>query len=79
MKCPYCGKVDNKVIDSRLSKDKYEIRRRRQCLECTRRFTTYEKTEDIQHNYFDTAAMLLLFFSRARDCSGYIHGAGNTS
>lgn len=47
MKCPYCGKVENKVIDSRLSKDKYEIRRRRQCLECTRRFTTYEKTEDI--------------------------------
>lgn len=47
MKCPYCGKVDNKVIDSRLSKDKYEIRRRRECLLCSRRFTTYEKTEEI--------------------------------
>ncbi len=47
MKCPFCSKVDNKVIDSRLSKDKSEIRRRRECLECSRRFTTYEHIEDI--------------------------------
>ncbi len=47
MKCPYCGEVDNKVIDSRLSKDGRAIRRRRECIECSRRFTTYEKIEDV--------------------------------
>jgi transcriptional repressor NrdR len=47
MKCPYCGEVDNKVIDSRLSKDGHVIRRRRECVLCTRRFTTYEHIEEI--------------------------------
>jgi transcriptional repressor NrdR len=47
MKCPYCAKIDNKVIDSRLSKDGRSIRRRRECLGCERRFTTYEKLEDV--------------------------------
>jgi transcriptional repressor NrdR len=47
MKCPYCTKIDNKVIDSRLSKDGRTIRRRRECVACGRRFTTYEKLEDI--------------------------------
>ncbi|MDF1593625.1 MAG: transcriptional regulator NrdR [Desulfobacterales bacterium] len=47
MKCPYCAEVDNKVIDSRLSKDGNVIRRRRECLLCTRRFTTYEHIEEI--------------------------------
>ncbi len=47
MKCPFCTKIDNKVIDSRLSKDGRTIRRRRECLECKRRFTTYEKLEDV--------------------------------
>ena len=47
MKCPYCTKINNKVIDSRLSKDGRMIRRRRECLECGRRFTTYEKLEDV--------------------------------
>ena len=47
MKCPYCTKIDNKVIDSRLSKDGRTIRRRRECLACSRRFTTYEKLEDV--------------------------------
>jgi len=47
MKCPYCAKVDNKVIDSRLSKDGRTIRRRRECVECGRRFTTYEKLEEV--------------------------------
>jgi len=46
MKCPFCGDVNNKVIDSRLSKDATVIRRRRECIECTRRFTTYEQIED---------------------------------
>lgn len=47
MICPYCGKIGNKVIDSRLSKDARTIRRRRECIACGRRFTTYEKLEDI--------------------------------
>ena len=47
MKCPYCTKINNKVIDSRLSKDGRTIRRRRECIECNRRFTTYEKLEEV--------------------------------
>ncbi len=47
MKCPFCGEIDNRVIDSRLSKDGTVIRRRRECLECGRRFTTYERVEEI--------------------------------
>ena len=47
MKCPFCGEIDNKVIDSRLSKDGDVIRRRRECLVCSRRFTTYEHIEEI--------------------------------
>ena len=47
MKCPFCRETDNKVIDSRLSKDGNEIRRRRECLVCERRFTTYEHIEKI--------------------------------
>jgi len=47
MKCPYCTTINNRVIDSRLSKDGRMIRRRRECLECGRRFTTYEKLEDV--------------------------------
>jgi transcriptional repressor NrdR len=47
MKCPYCRENNNKVIDSRLSKDGNAIRRRRECITCERRFTTYEHIEDI--------------------------------
>lgn len=47
MKCPFCGESEDKVIDSRSSKDGNEIRRRRECLECGRRFTTYERIEEI--------------------------------
>ena len=45
MKCPYCGFTDSKVIDSRPAEDGASIRRRRECLECMRRFTTYETVE----------------------------------
>lgn len=45
MKCPYCGHLDNRVIDSRINKDKTIIRRRRACGSCQRRFTTYERIE----------------------------------
>ncbi len=46
MKCPFCGESEDKVIDSRLSRDGLEIRRRRECIECGRRFTTYERIEE---------------------------------
>ena len=45
MKCPYCDHLDNKVIDSRLNKDKTITRRRRVCMHCNKRFTTYERIE----------------------------------
>jgi len=47
MKCPFCGEINNKLIDSRLSKDGNVIRRRRECIVCSRRFTTYEHIEEI--------------------------------
>ncbi len=45
MKCPYCEHLDNKVIDSRLNKEATITRRRRECLSCAKRFTTYERLE----------------------------------
>ena len=45
MKCPFCNASDTKVIDSRPADDNSSIRRRRQCEQCGRRFTTYEKLE----------------------------------
>ncbi len=45
MKCPYCGHLDNKVVDSRLNKESTITRRRRKCEACERRFTTYERLE----------------------------------
>ncbi len=45
MKCPYCSHLDNRVIDSRLNKDKTITRRRRICANCEQRFTTYERIE----------------------------------
>ncbi|UCC40334.1 MAG: transcriptional regulator NrdR [Candidatus Aminicenantes bacterium] len=47
MKCPYCEHSESKVIDSRESKNGFCIRRRRECLSCAKRFTTYEKIEEI--------------------------------
>ena len=47
MKCRYCSGTDSKVIDSRPTEDGSAIRRRRECLSCGKRFTTYEKIEDL--------------------------------
>ncbi|HEY3452215.1 MAG TPA: transcriptional regulator NrdR [Myxococcales bacterium] len=47
MRCPFCKKTENKVIDSRLSHEGHVIRRRRECLDCGRRFTTYERVEEM--------------------------------
>ncbi len=49
MRCSYCGFLESKVIDSRESKKGISIRRRRECLSCHRRFTTYEKIEEIPY------------------------------
>jgi transcriptional repressor NrdR len=47
MKCPYCGFVEDKVIDSRPTEENAAIRRRRECSKCMKRFTTYEKVESV--------------------------------
>lgn len=47
MKCPFCGGEESKVVDSRATEDDGAIRRRRECLKCNKRYTTYEKIEDI--------------------------------
>ncbi|MBI4824728.1 MAG: transcriptional repressor NrdR [Nitrospirae bacterium] len=47
MKCPFCGHIEDKVIDSRAGKDGDVIRRRRECLKCEKRFTSYERIEEV--------------------------------
>jgi transcriptional repressor NrdR len=49
MKCPFCGFLEDKVVDSREAKDGDSIRRRRECLECGRRFTSYERIDEIPY------------------------------
>ena len=48
MKCPYCGDLNNEVIETRDSEDLIAIRRRRECVKCKKRFTTYERAENIE-------------------------------
>lgn len=48
MKCPYCGHNDDKVLDSREIREGEGIRRRRECIRCTRRYTTYEQIEEVR-------------------------------
>jgi transcriptional repressor NrdR len=47
MRCPYCTSLENKVVDSRMGKEGESIRRRRECLKCEGRFTTYERVEEV--------------------------------
>ena len=47
MKCPFCNELEDKVVDSRMAKEGEVIRRRRECLGCKRRYTTYERVEEI--------------------------------
>lgn len=47
MRCPFCGHAESKVVDSRSSKEGDSIRRRRECLACERRYTTYERIEEV--------------------------------
>lgn len=67
MKCPFCENEETKVVDTRPTDEGHTIRRRRECMSCGKRFTTYEKVENIQHivvkkdktrEVFDRAKML---------------------
>lgn len=67
MRCPYCGYIESKVVDSRSTEDNRAIRRRRECLSCKKRYTTYEKIEDLpilvikknmEREYFDRNKIL---------------------
>jgi transcriptional repressor NrdR len=49
MNCPFCGHLEDKVVDSRESREGDAIRRRRQCLQCERRFTTYERIDEVPY------------------------------
>ncbi len=49
MKCPFCGHLQDKVVDSREAREGDVVRRRRECLRCERRFTTYERIDEIPH------------------------------
>jgi len=49
MKCPFCGFINDKVVDSRESKEGESIRRRRECIHCDKRFTTYERIDEIPY------------------------------
>jgi transcriptional repressor NrdR len=49
VKCPFCGHIEDKVVDSRESKEGEVIRRRRECLNCTKRFTSYERIDQVPH------------------------------
>jgi transcriptional repressor NrdR len=49
MRCPFCGHIEDKVVDSREAKDGDAIRRRRECLQCGRRFTSYERIDEIPY------------------------------
>lgn len=67
LRCPYCGYEESKVVDSRSTEDESAIRRRRECLKCNKRYTTYEKIEDIpilvikkdlSRDYFDKSKIV---------------------
>jgi transcriptional repressor NrdR len=67
LKCPYCAYEESKVVDSRSTEDDMAIRRRRECLKCSKRYTTYEKIEDIpilvikkdsSREYFDKSKVI---------------------
>ena len=60
MLCPFCGFLEDKVIDSRESKEGDSIRRRRECLKCAKRFTTYERIDEIPYMVISTIAGKML-------------------
>lgn len=71
MKCPYCGAMDSRVIDSRPTEEDAAIRRRRECVGCCRRFTTYERAEEHPLLVIKKDGQRELF-SRAKILSGLV-------
>ena len=70
MKCPYCGHPESKVIDSRPADENASIRRRRECLSCAKRFTTYETVESLP------MVVIKKDGSRLRKAAGVFSGTG---
>lgn len=69
MKCPFCGSEETKVIDSRNYQDGMSIKRRRECLKCKKRFTTYEKLEEV-HLYVNKKSGGREYFNREKVLRG---------
>ena len=65
MKCPFCGNLGDKVVDSRESKEGEVIRRRRECLDCGRRFTSYERIDEIPYMVVKRTAPASAFRARS--------------
>ena len=76
MKCPYCGEVDSKVIDSRPTEDGEKIRRRRECLNCKKRFTTYEIVETVPLMVVKKYRSRERHAARLREAPRQLHPAG---
>lgn len=76
MRCPHCSADDDKVIDSRAAEDSSAIRRRRECLACGRRFTTFERVEEVPLVVVKRSGVVVPF-DRARIVSGIRSAAKN--
>jgi transcriptional repressor NrdR len=76
MRCPYCREVDDKVVDSRLTDEGAAIRRRRECLACGRRYTTYERFDDVPLTVVKRAGQKEPF-DRAKVAAGISRAAVN--
>lgn len=74
MRCPYCGHLEDKVVDSRESKEGAAIRRRRECLECKQRFTTYERLDEIPYMVIKKDGRREKF-ERQKVLTGLLHAA----
>ena len=76
MRCPSCGSLDDKVVDSRLADDGAAIRRRRECLGCNRRFTTFERLEELPLTVVKRSGDRMPF-DRAKIVAGLVAAAKN--
>ena len=81
MKCPFCGYLEDKVVDSRESREGEAIRRRRECLRCERRFTSYERIDEIPYmvvkkdgrrETFDRNKVMAGLVARLREAAGAV-------
>lgn len=75
MKCPYCGSTEHKVVDTRETPDDSAIRRRRECLTCEKRFTSYERVEHVEIIVIKKNGTRVPF-ERAKILSGIVHACG---